>query len=223
MRIGRDPGPSRCFGFHQHLRQFLGADFVGFGQHQPVAHGGFVEHFHHVGIDLFHAMARIDQHQRAFQGHAPAQEVANQAFPLLDHFGRRLGEAIAGHVDQPQPDRQADVEEVQFLRAARRDRSARDRLAAGQRVEQRRFADVGAAGEGHFGKVGIGQEFQRGGGFQELDPAGEQPPGFLGQRGADQSLVGFGLDAHFLVSRAATRSISSWSLLACAFNTGCRL
>ena len=38
--------------------------------------------------------------------------------------------------------------EDQFLRAAGRMRGARQRLAAGQRIDQARLADIGAAGEG---------------------------------------------------------------------------
>ena len=58
------------------------------------------------------------------------------------------GVAVSRHVDEIEP--AAEVEEVQLLRAPGRVRRARQRRAAGQRVDQRRLADVGAAGEGDF-------------------------------------------------------------------------
>src|SRR5690606_12967681 len=71
--------------------------------------------------------------------------------------------------------RLADLEEIQLLRAPRCDRSAGDRLAAGDRVDQRTLAHVRAAREGDLGKVRLGQEVQRRRREQELDAPGEQP------------------------------------------------
>src|SRR3546814_7429194 len=58
-------------------------------------------------------------------------------------------------------DLRANVEEVQFLRAPRRHRGARERLAPGERVQERRLADVRAARERDLGNGSVGQKLQR--------------------------------------------------------------
>src|SRR3546814_4347252 len=70
-------------------------------------------------------------------------------------------------------DLRANVEEVQFLRAPRRHRGARERLAPGERVQERRLADVRAARERDLGNGSVGQKLQRRRGFEESDRAGE--------------------------------------------------
>ena len=67
------------------------------------------------------------------------------------------------------------VEEDQLLGAAGRARGARQRLAAGERVDQARLADIGAAGEGDLDAARARQRGLRAGGGGELPVAGEQP------------------------------------------------
>ena len=123
---------------------------------------------------VLQAMARIDQHQRPLEHCAPAQIIVDQEAPAPDHVLGRFGEAVAGHVDQPDLQRLADVEEIELLRPARRVRRARQTLAVGERIEQRALADVRAPGEGDFRHVGVGQKLQLGRRLQELDRPGEQ-------------------------------------------------
>src|SRR3546814_5875785 len=70
-----------------------------------------------------------------------------QEAPFLNDIPGRLGKAVSGHVDEPEHQRRADVEIVEFLRPPRSDRGARQPIPIGQRVEQRRFADVRPARE----------------------------------------------------------------------------
>ncbi len=101
---------------------------------------------------------RIDEHDGAPQDRPAAQEVVHQKAPALDQILRRLRKAVAGHVDQADLRRLADVEEIEFLRPPRRVRRARQPLAVGQRVQKRAFPDVRTAGERDFGIGRIGQE-----------------------------------------------------------------
>ena len=91
-------------------------------------------------------------------------------------FGRG-GIAVARHVDDVEA--VAAGEEDQLLRAARRVRGARQRLAAGERVDQARLADIGAAGEGDLDAAHRRQRRRRAGGGNEVPLAGEQPPAGL--------------------------------------------
>ena len=70
-------------------------------------------------------------------------------------------------------------EEDQFLRAAGRARDARQLLAAGERVDQARFADIGAAGEGDLDAAHRRQRGGRPGRGDKLPVAGEQTPAGL--------------------------------------------
>ena len=121
---------------------------VGLGQHDLIADGGLVERLQHVEIDVLEAVPRVDQHVDARERGAAQQEFVDQLGPGRDLGLRRRGIAIAGHVDQPQLGLVGALEEDQLLGAARRVRGARQRVAAGQRVDQARLADIGAAGEG---------------------------------------------------------------------------
>ena len=125
-----------------------GLDFVALGQHDRVGDGGGVEQLHRLVVAVLQAVAAVDQHEGAHQRGAAAQIVARERAP---GGGLVLGDrriAIAGHVDEGEP--VAEVEEDQLLRAARRVGGARQRRAAGQRIDQRGLADVGAPGEGDF-------------------------------------------------------------------------
>ena len=156
-----------------HFGQLGRHDLVRLGEDDAVAHRGAVEHVEDLAVDFLDPVARVDQHEPALQRLAAAQIVVHQIAPLADHVLGRLGEAIAGHVDQAEAQRLAHVEEVQLLGAAGRVRSARQGVAAGQRVEQRRLAHVRAARERDLGHFLAGQELQRRRGLQERDRAGE--------------------------------------------------
>ena len=156
--------------------EFAGLDLVRLGQNHAVADSGLVEHLHHVAVHRLDAVARVDEEQRAFQHDAAAQEIAHQAAPLLGDRRRRLGEAVAGHVDEPDLCGFAHFEEIELLGAARGDGRAGDGIAPGQRVEQRGLADIGAAGKRDFGHFGIGQELERRRGLEERDRPCEQAP-----------------------------------------------
>ena len=49
-------GDTRGDGF-----EFSSFDFVGFGQDEVIADGGFIEHVHDVVIDWFDAVAAVDE------------------------------------------------------------------------------------------------------------------------------------------------------------------
>ena len=142
---------------------------------------------------------RVDQHIDPRQRGATLQELMDQLGPGRDLGLRRRGVAIAGHVDQPKPCLVRAVEEDQFLGAARRMRGARQRVAAGQRIDQARFADIGAAGERHFHARHRRQRLDRGRGPDELPVAGEELSPLF-----DQLRIDFG--GHAKVLRC-----SSWS------------
>src|SRR6185312_2133235 len=80
--------------------------------------------------------------------------------------------AVARQVDQEQAG--AEVEEVDLPRVTRARRGARQRAAAGQRVDQARLADIGAAGEGDLGQRARDQRVERGCAGDELARTGEQ-------------------------------------------------
>ena len=150
-------------------------DLVGLGEHDAVADRGFIEHLHHHPVDVLEAVAAVDQHQRAGQHLPPAQVGIDQRLPLVDHLDRRLGKAVAGHIDQPEQRqcalflRPADIEEIELLRAPRGHRSARNRLAAGQRVQERGLAHVRTPAKGDLRHLRIGQEMELRRGLEEID------------------------------------------------------
>jgi hypothetical protein len=148
-------------------------DLVRLGQDQPVADRGIVQHLHHLAVDVLEAVARVDQDQDALQRRASAQIVVDQLPPLAGHVPGRPGEAVARHVDQPEAERIADIEEVQFLGPPRRGRGPGEAGPVGEPVEQRGFADVRAAGKGDFGRVGGRQELELRRRLQKGDRPGE--------------------------------------------------
>ena len=99
IRVGRRVffyfGMERFFLF----LQFLGADFVGFGQDNLVSDGGFVKHFHNFFINLFQAVTGIYQQKNAFKIYTAAQIIKNELLPLFDQLFRSFGIAVAGEVD----------------------------------------------------------------------------------------------------------------------------
>ena len=91
-------------------------------------------------------------------------------------------------------------EEDQLLGAAGRMRGARQRLAPGERVDQARLADIGAAGERDLDAAHRRQRFDRGRGPDELPVAGEQlAAGF--DFGAGEGVVVIGARAVILGAR----------------------
>ena len=149
-------------------------DLVALGQDDIIADRRAVEHRHHLAVDLLEPVAGIDQHHRALEHRPAAQEIVDQEAPPLDHVSRRLGKAITGHVDQPERQRRADIEEIQLLGPARGVRRPRQLVAVGQRVDQRRLADVRAPGKGDFGHIGRRQMLERRRRLQKLDRPREQ-------------------------------------------------
>ncbi len=156
-------------------------DLVSLGEDDAVTYRGLVQHFHHLAVTVLQPVAAVDQHQRTLQRHAPAQISAHQPPPLLNHLYRRLGKAIAGHVDEAELGGITHFEEVQFLCPARCHGSAGNRPAPSQRVDQRALAHVRSPTESHFRKIRTGQEFQFRRGQQEVHPAREQAAGLLSQ------------------------------------------
>ena len=130
----------------------FGGDLVGLRQHDLVDHRALVEHVHDGLVVGFDAMARIDEQEYARKSGAAAQIVAHQFRPALDLGLRRLGVAVARHVDEAHT--VAEQEEVELARAAGLARGPRQRLPARERVDEARLADVGAARERNLRAVG---------------------------------------------------------------------
>ena len=154
--------------------ELRGLHLVGLGQHDLIAHRRFIQRLQHVLVDVLQAMAAVDQHIDAREAGASQQEFVDQRGPGRDLRLGRGGVAVAGHVDQPQAVLVRPFEEDQFLGAARRVRGARQRVAAGQRVDQAGLADIGAAGKGDLQPRHRRQRLDRGRGPDELPVAGEQ-------------------------------------------------
>jgi hypothetical protein len=90
----------------------------------------------------------IDENEHAQENRAAAQISSQELGPARDLLLADGGIAPARHVDEPQLPVQ--LEEIEFLRPPRRARHARQRLAPGQCIDQRRLAHIGAAGNGDF-------------------------------------------------------------------------
>ena len=69
----------------------------------------------------------------------------------MDFRFRRPRITKSRQIDQHQP--AAEIEEINLLGPARRMAGAGQRLAAGQRIDEARLADIRAAGEGDFGQI----------------------------------------------------------------------
>src|SRR3546814_18070330 len=91
----------------------------------------------------------------------------HQKAPFTDHLLRRLRKAVPRHVDKTEQERIANVEEIQLLRTPRRVRGARQSIPSRKSVQERTFADIGAAGESDFLYIRVWQEFHVRCGFQE--------------------------------------------------------
>src|SRR3546814_2798188 len=79
-----------------------------------------VEHLHDLEVDLLQAMAAVDQHQRPLQ-HLPAPKVVvDQVAPFAGDILGRLGEAVTGHVDEPETERLRSEEHTSELQSLMR-------------------------------------------------------------------------------------------------------
>src|SRR3546814_8680201 len=96
---------------------------------------------------ILDAMTGINEEESAFEHLPPAQIIIHQKAPFTDHLLRRLRKAVPRHVDKTEQERIANVEEIQLLRTPRRVRGARQSIPSRKSVQERTFADIGAAGE----------------------------------------------------------------------------
>ena len=119
-------------------------------------------------------VAGVNQHGGADQSGATAQVAADELLPGVDFRFGRLGEAVAGQIDQHQPATQ--IEHVDLLGPPRRPRDARQLIAPGQRVDQAGLADVGAARERDLGQARRRQLGELGDAGDEGALLGEQSP-----------------------------------------------
>ena len=100
----------------------------------------------------------------------------------LELVGGGAGGAVAGQVGEQPP--RAQAEGVGLPGSAGRVGGPRERLAAGQCVDQAGLADVGAAGEGDLGQFGLGQVGFRTHAHDEVAFPGKQYAApFEGRRG----------------------------------------
>src|SRR3546814_1139729 len=97
----------------------------------------------------------------------------HQKAPFTDHLLRRLRKAVPRHVDKTEQERIANVEEIQLLRTSRRVRGACQSIPSRKCVQERTFADIGAAGESDFLYIRVWQELQVRCGFQECYGTGK--------------------------------------------------
>ncbi|MPL75570.1 hypothetical protein SDC9_21396 [bioreactor metagenome] len=195
----------RALDLLEHCLALGAADLVDLGQHHLEGHRRAVEQRQDFVIDLLHAVARVDQHEGAAQVH-PAREIGlEQILPLLHHRHRRLGKAIARKVDEIGP--AGGGEEVDLLRAPGRVRGAGKVLAVRQRVDERGFAHVRAAGKADLDPVGGRHPRHRDDALQEVDGGGKQQPALLAGE-----IVGLGgegeLHLHQRISTVSPRAIS---------------
>ena len=128
----------------------------------------------HLVVGRLEAVPGVDQQVDPRQVGAALQERVDERGPGLDLGLRRRRVAVARHVDQHEVSRPG--EEDQLLGAARRVRGAGQRVAAGERVDQARLADIGAADERDLDAAHLRQRRDRACRRQELPVGGEQPP-----------------------------------------------
>jgi hypothetical protein len=115
----------------------------------------------------------VDQHQRPAQRRSADEIELDQTYPIGNLLLRRPGIAIAGKIGEHQP--AAEVEEVELARPARRTRDFGERLAAGQRIDQARLADIRPAGERDLRQDVRGDLLELGGACDEAALLREQP------------------------------------------------
>lgn len=132
-----------------------GFDRVDLGQHDLEGDGRVVEQVHHRAVAFLDLDAGVEQQDDAGERRAAAQVIEHQALPVALDGVAGLRVAVARHVD----DREAapEIEEVELAGAARRVGGPRERAPAGQRVDDRGLADIGAPREGDLGQVLLGE------------------------------------------------------------------
>jgi hypothetical protein len=97
---------------------------------------------------------RINQQKRAAEIWPALDVLRRRAVELRDVLARTFGVAVTGQVHEPP--RFAHRKKVDELGETRRGRNAREPFDAGERVQQRGFADIRAADEGEFRQRFIG-------------------------------------------------------------------
>ena len=149
-------------GLRQHASERGRRNLVGFGENGLPRHGCVIEQRHQLEVDRLGPVPGIDQQEHARQRLAAAQIGAHQLRPRRHLVLGRLRESVARHVHE----KKARVgvladEEVQLLRAAGRIRCARQTLVPHDRIQQARFADVGAPCKRDFRAIRVGQHVDR--------------------------------------------------------------
>ena len=161
-----------------------GLHLVGLGQHDLVADRGLVERRRAPASSVvLEAVAGVDQHidaARDWRGRADRRGSARSR-PRPWSWRLRHSRSPAC---RPASSAAAAGEEDQLLGAARRVRGARQRLAAGQRVDQARLADIGAAGKGDLDAAHRRQRVDRAGGRRRncQSPANSLRPASISAR-----------------------------------------
>ena len=141
--------------------EFCLLHLVRLGQHHLIAHGGLIQRLEHVLVDILDPMARVDQRRPA-----PASRVPSGIDGSV--WSRRRPGSWVPRQSHSRACRPAVVLHYQGRRrksvpgAARRMRGAGQRVAAGERIDQARFADIGAAGKCHLHARDRRQRFDRG-------------------------------------------------------------
>ena len=179
MRIGRRPFGDLRLRLRDDPLHVALLHLVLLGENQRVGDSGGVERVEHFLVHLHHAAPSVDQDIDAQQFRPAAKVILHQAVPRGNLGLGHSRIAVAGHVDET---RALDIvgalaaqrEEIELLRAAGRMRHARERLAAGQRIDERGLADIGAAGEGEFGGAAGRQVALLGRRPDEVTGAGEE-------------------------------------------------
>ena len=126
-------------------RQLARAQLVDLRQHDDRRHADLGEEVEHLQVVLRRVVAHVEQLHDAAQRRRASQVPLDQRQPLRLSLLRDPRVAVARQVDEHEL--LVHLEEVDLARAARRVAHARERLAAHEPVEQRRLADVRAAGE----------------------------------------------------------------------------
>ncbi len=170
----------RCLRLRDDGRQRRRLHLVHLGQHELERHRRLVQHPHRRLVGRLEADPRVDQQHDAAQCRPSAQIGEHRPLPRLLHALRRLGIAVARHVHEGEP--AGEVEEVELLGAPGRGRDPRQRPPSGERIEQRRLADIRAAGERHLGPARRRQLIHRLRRVEEAALAGEQHAPGLDQR-----------------------------------------
>src|SRR6266568_8671196 len=148
VRVRRGMLGERRLGRGDERREVGSLGLVGFGQHNLVVDRGLVQGVEHVGVDRLEAVAGVDQEVGAREIGASQEKGMDQRGPSLDLRLRGGRITVTRHVDERELRRPGEKD--QLLRAARRMRGARERAPPGERVDQARLADIGAAGNGNL-------------------------------------------------------------------------